>query len=205
MTVTTDTPVLQLAWQNGSESLDLSGLQGLWTEEQYLKLTDTTRRLIEFHDGDIEVLPMPTDKHQVLLEFLFLVLRAFITKSGGKVLFAPLRMQVRSGKYREPDLLLLRDARDARRQNRYWLGADLVVEIISPDDPERDTRLKRADYAEAGIPEYWLVDPEAETVTVLQLADGQYIEHGIFGRGATATSLLLAGFALEVEALFAAE
>jgi Uma2 family endonuclease len=205
MTVTIDTPVLQLAWNNGSEYLDLSGLQGLWTEEQYLKLTDTTRRLIEFNDGDIEVLPMPTDKHQVLLEFLFLALRAFVTQSGGKVLFAPLRMQVREGKYREPDLLVLRDARDARRQNRYWLGADLVVEIISPDDPERDTRLKRADYAEAGIPEYWLVDPAAETVTVLQLAEGSYIEHGIFGRGATATSVLLKGFAVDVAALFAAE
>ncbi len=205
MTVTIDTPVLQLAWNNGSEYLDLSGLQGLWTEEQYLKLTNTTRRLIEFNDGDIEVLPMPTDKHQVLLEFLFLALRAFVTQSGGKVLFAPLRMQVREGKYREPDLLVLRDARDARRQNRYWLGADLVVEIISPDDPERDTRLKRADYAEAGIPEYWLVDPAAETVTVLQLAEGSYIEHGIFGRGATATSVLLKGFAVDVAALFAAE
>jgi Uma2 family endonuclease len=205
MTVTIDTPVLQLAWNNGSEYLDLSGLQGLWTEEQYLKLTDTTRRLIEFNDGDIEVLPMPTDKHQVLLEFLFLALRAFVTQSGGKVLFAPLRMQVREGKYREPDLLVLRDARDARRQNRYWLGADLVVEIISPDDPERDTRLKRADYAEAGIPEYWLVDPEAETVSVLQLADGQYREHGVFGRGTTATSPLLEGFTMDVAALFAAE
>jgi hypothetical protein len=33
----------------------------------------------------------------------------------------------------------VRDANDPRRQNQYWLGADLVVEIVSPDDPERDT------------------------------------------------------------------
>jgi hypothetical protein len=42
----------------------------------------------------------------------------------------------------------VRNANDPRRQNRYWLGADMVVEIISPDNPERDTREKRADYAE---------------------------------------------------------
>jgi Uma2 family endonuclease len=55
------------------------------------------------------------------------------------VLVAPLRIQVRPGKFREPDILLVRDAHDPRRQHRYWLGADLVVEIVSPDNPERDT------------------------------------------------------------------
>ena len=44
------------------------------------------------------------------------------------------------------------DARDPRAQNAYWLGADLVVEIVSPDDPERDTVVKRSDYASAHIP-----------------------------------------------------
>lgn len=53
--------------------------------------------------------------------------------------YAPLRLQIRPGKFHEPDLLLLRDAHDPCNQDAYWLGADLVVEIVSPDDPERDT------------------------------------------------------------------
>lgn len=61
------------------------------------------------------------------------------------------------------------DARDPRRQNRFWLGADLVVEVVSEDDPERDTKVKRADYASAGIPEYWIVNPLDNTITVLVL------------------------------------
>src|SRR4051794_23003180 len=77
---------------------------------------------------------------------------AFVEQIGGKVRFAPLRVQIRTGKFREPDILLVRDANDPRRQNRYWYGADLVVEIVGPDNPERDTQEKRADYAEAGIP-----------------------------------------------------
>jgi len=49
---------------------------------------------------------------------------------------------------------------------------------------------KRADYAEVGILEYWIVNPLDETVTVLRLDGKQYAEHGVFQRGATATSLL---------------
>ena len=185
--------------------VDLLALQGLWTEEQYLKLTDQTNRLIEFTDGVIEVLPMPTDKHQVILAYVYELLVAYIRPRGGKVLFAPLRVQIRAGKHREPDILLVRDAHDPRRQNRYWLGADLVVEIVSLDDPERDTKVKRADYAEVGIPEYWIVNPEDESITVLKLGSAAYAEHGVFHRGAHAPSALLEGFAISVDEVFDAE
>src|SRR5690349_20605030 len=127
-------PILRMVWPNDVSEIDLTSLQGLWSEEQYLRLTDQTNRLIEFTDGVIEVLPMPTDKHQTILEFLFLALRTFILPHGGKVLFAALRLQIRPDKFREPDLLLLRDANDPRRQNRFWLGADVVVEVLSPDN-----------------------------------------------------------------------
>jgi Uma2 family endonuclease len=105
------------------------------------------------------------------------------------------------GTYREPDLLVLLDANDPRRQNASWLGADLVIEIVSPDDPRRDKVEKRIDYASAGIPEYWIVDPQEQTITVLKLEGREYAEHGVFRRGDTATSLLLEGFALEVSAV----
>jgi len=191
---------LRIVGHDNDTVLDLRPIQGLWTEEQYLTMTDHSRRLLEFDDGYIEVLPMPTDKHQAISQFIFLALLAFIRNIGGKVQYAPLRLQIRSGKHREPDILLVRDANDPRRQNRYWLGADVVVEIVSPDDPERDTKIKRADYAEAGIPEYWIVDPEDETISVLRLEDHLYAEHGIFHRGETATSALLQGFAVQVDA-----
>jgi Uma2 family endonuclease len=143
--------------------------QGLWTEEQYLAITDHTNRLVEFTDGFLEVLPMPTDRHQCVLAFLYAAFMAFIQPRGGKVHFAPLRLQVRPGKYREPDLLLLLSATDPRRQNRFWIGADLALEVVSPDKPERDLIEKRADYAEGRVAEYWIVNPEAETITVLML------------------------------------
>jgi Uma2 family endonuclease len=185
--------------------LDLRPIQGLWTEEQYLTATDHSRRLLEFEDGYIEVLPILTDQHQAISQSIFLALLALIQRIGGKVQYAPLRLQIRPGKHREPDILLVLDAHDLRRQNRYWLGADLVVEIVSPDDPERDTKIKRADYAEAGIPEYWIVDPEHESISVLQLEHSSYTEHGVFHRGEMATSVLLQGFAVHVDAVLDAK
>ncbi len=81
-------------------------------------------------------------------------------------------------------------------------GADLVAEVVSPDNPGRDLVEKRIDYAEAGIPEYWIADPRDETITVLSLWEDAYVEHGVFVRGDTATSPLLEGFAVDVTAVF---
>jgi len=182
--------------------LDLLPMQGRWSEEQYLWLTDDTSRLIEWTDGYIEVLPMPTDKHQSVLQFLFLAFLTFVQPLHGKVHFAPLRVRIHDRKYREPDLLLVLDAADPRRQDRYWLGADLVLEVVSPDKPERDLVDKRRDYAEARIAEYWIADPQTDTVTVLTLHGDMYAEQGVFARGATATSVLLPSFTVDVNAVF---
>jgi Uma2 family endonuclease len=67
---------------------------------------------------------------------------------------------------------------------------------------ERELTVKRHDYAEARIPEYWIVNPLDETVTVLTLDGEQYVEHGIFPRGTQATSPLLEGFTVPVSTVF---
>lgn len=193
---------LKMHWEEGEELvLSLDPLQGHWTEAQYLLLSNQTNRLLEYTDGSIEVLPMPTKRHQAISLFLLLSLLAFVRPRGGAVYYAPLRLQVRPGKFREPDLLLVTDATDPRAQDAFWLGADLVVEIVSPDNPERDTEEKPADYAGAGIPEYWIVNPLTDTITVLVLAGESYVTHGVFGRGAQAASALLAGFSVSVDAV----
>ena len=196
---------LRLIVRADGVDLDLLPLQGLWTEEQYLALTDQTNHLIEFTDGNIEVLPIPTSDHQTILLFLYDLFRTASQRTGGRILVAPLRMQVRPGKYREPDILMLCDASDPRYRNAYWLGADLVVEVVSPDRPERDTEEKPRDYAEAGIPEYWIVNPLNATITVLTLAGSAYNTHGVFRRGQRATSVLFQGFSVPVDQVFEAK
>ena len=204
MTVEAHANSLKITRSDGLE-VDLAPLQGLWTEQQYLRLTEQTNHLIEFTDGAIEVLPMPTSRHQTILLLLYERFKTAVQPTGGKVLVAPLRLRLRPGKFREPDILLLRSAGDPRYQDAFWLGADLVVEVVSPDRPERDTEEKVRDYAEAGIPEYWIVNPLDETVTVLTLEGEAYPQHGIFRRGQRATSKLLDGFGIEVDEIFDAQ
>ena len=176
--------------------------QGAWTEADYLWLTDHAEGRVEFTDGYIELLPPVTVTHQVILAFLYEAFAAWVDTRGGLVLLPGVRLRARESKFRAPDLVFLRDRHDARNRNRFWLGADLVLEVVSPDGEERDRVEKRADYAEGGISEYWIVDPPEETLTVLTLDGEGYVEHGVFGGGETATSVLLPGFEVSVTSVF---
>lgn len=198
-------PRLRVVADDECTIADLSALQGCWTEALYLRLTNNCNRLIEFTDGRLEVLPMPTTQHQAILRFLFLAFHAFVAPLGGDVFFAPLRLRIREGKFREPDLLVLLKADDPRRQNDFWLGADLVVEVVSPGGEHRDTVKKRLDYAQAQIPEYWTVNPQDETVTTLALAGGEYDEGAVLRPGDIAASVCLPDFSIAVRDVFASD
>jgi len=93
-----------------------------------------------------------------------------------------------------------------REHEGHWDGADLAMEVVSgdPRDRERDLVAKRRGYARAGISEYWVVDPAEHKILVLTLEGGSYRTHGEFGRGTQTTSVLLPGFAVDVDAVFAA-
>jgi Uma2 family endonuclease len=178
--------------------------QGQWSEDEYLALQ--TNRQVEFSDGCLEVLPVPTTSHQLLVAYLYGVLLAFVSRRQlGTVLFAALPVRLRSGKFREPDILFMARQHADRIGEEFWDGADLVMEIVSEGskDRRRDLVTKRGEYARAGIPEYWIVDPREQRITVLRLSGKRYVVHGAFARGDTATSHLLAGFAVDVTATFA--
>jgi Uma2 family endonuclease len=187
-------PTWEVAW--------LFPAQGAWSEHEYLALN--TSRLVEFSHGRLEVLPMPSDGHQAIVGFLYTAFLAVVQQIGGAVRFAPLRLRLWPGKIREPDLMVLLNAGDPRRQDIYWTGADLVVEVISEDDPDRDLITKRLEYAQAGIPEYWIADPRANTITVLRLAGETYQPHGQFGADDLATSVTLSQLSVPVSAVFEA-
>jgi Uma2 family endonuclease len=174
------------------------------TEKEYFALDFNL--LLEFADGFLEVLPMPTTYHQRVSAFLYKALDAWITAGQlREVLFAPLQVRLRKGKVREPDLVFMKSEHAARIRNQYWRRPDLVIEIVSPKNRRHDLVTKRDEYAEAGIPEYWIVDPQRKTITVLVLMPRAktYSEHGTFTKGTRAASLVLPGFTVDVTETFA--
>jgi Uma2 family endonuclease len=182
------------------EIAELFPEQGLWTEKQYLALS--TNRLVEFDNGTIEVLPVPTKTHQLIVAFFYEVLKSFIA-GHGRVFFAPYRLRIRSGRFREPDVLYLTPEQDARAGEEFTESAELVVEVVSPDDPDRDYVTKRRDYSDAGVPEYWIIDRTLRQVIVLRLDNGEYVETGRFGPGQRADSHRLPGFTVAVDDVLA--
>jgi Uma2 family endonuclease len=181
--------------------------QGEWSEEEYLKLTDHSNVRIETADGRLEFLPMPTETHEALVQFLLLALYRFVEERKlGKVYPNGIRLRIRPRKIRLPDIIFLHKDHFHARHNRVWDGADLVMEVVSddPKDRQRDYEQKLLDYAEAKVAEYWIVDYERRIVLVHRLDVDRYTIHGQFTPGQLATSNLLEGFSIEVAALFAA-
>ncbi|MEM8946632.1 MAG: Uma2 family endonuclease [Planctomycetota bacterium] len=181
--------------------------QGQWTETAYLAVTDSTNARIELVDGRLEFLAMPTDIHEELLQQIYHLLLTYVAaRQLGKVRFAGTRVRTIGGKIREPDVMFLRKENFHLRQGSAWDGIDLAIEVVSddPKDRERDYVEKLAEYAAAGISEYWIVDYQERVVVVNQLVGEKYEQLGRFAEPNLANSALLEDFTVDVKALFAA-
>jgi Uma2 family endonuclease len=180
------------------EVVRLFPAQGCWSEADYFALD--TNQLVEYADGAVEFLPMPTIYHQLILQYLYEELRAFVKTRGlGTVVLAGYKVRIREAKFRLPDILFIKSENVSWIAAQYCEGADLVMEVVSESNRPHDIETKRREYAEARIPEYWIVDPEEGVINVLVLDPGetQYREHGQFSSGSRAVSVLLPGFSID--------
>src|SRR5262245_61154811 len=191
----------------GEPTWDIARLfprQGTWTAAEYVAMD--TNQLVGFSNGFVEVLPTPTLTHQLVAGLPVRLLAAYVEPNRlGTVVAAPYKVRLEEGRYREPDVVFMRAGHEFRLSEQFALGADLVMEVVSEGDENRirDLVAKRAEYAAAGIPEYWIVDPEQGQITVLTLDGATYTVHGEFSRGQQATSKLLPGFAVDVTSALA--
>src|SRR6266487_3931069 len=105
-------------------------LQGSWSEEEYLAFDGN--RIVEFSDGHIEVPPMPTTSHQLMVAYLHGLLFSCVSpRRLGTALFAALRVRLRPEKFREPDVVFMLKKHFRRMGEEFWEGADLVMEVVS--------------------------------------------------------------------------
>ena len=181
--------------------------QGHWSESTYLSFTESLNQLVELVDGRVEVLEMPTKSHQKAVQYLLNLLLTFLTSHRlGDAICAPYRVRLRGQTFREPDIIVYLAGHMSRFGERFGEGADLVMEVVSGDAASRtrDYEDKRRDYAEAGIPEYWIVDPTERRIMVLRLEGDTYSVSGEYAEGQEAESKLLAGFGVDIARVLAA-
>jgi Uma2 family endonuclease len=179
--------------------------QGEWTYEDWLKLPDDGYRY-EVIDGVLYMSPPPLIRHQRGLIRLVDFFMAFLKlRPVGEVLIAPVGVRFPNQSVPlQPDIVFVRTERLDIIQEHYIEGVpDLIIEILSPSNWLYDRREKMRVYQEAGVPEYWIADPRAQTIEIYVLEQGVYQLAGQYGRGELAVSRLLPGFAVPVEAIFA--
>lgn len=170
-----------------------------WTVEAYFELDGTYP--VEYCRGTLDILPMPTLTHQRIAARLYDALRA-AAPPGTEVLFAGTRVKVAEDIFREPDVLYI-PAPASPDHEQYTESAALVIEVLSDSTRRHDLVTKRDDYAQAGIPEYWLVDSDTKLITVLALSGTGYVVQGEFRPGDRAISALLSAFSVDVAEIFA--
>ena len=173
------------------------------TYEDYQHTPEDQRH--ELLDGELIMVPAPNLRHQRIGMRLGALLHAFVQERElGEVFHAPCDVVLSNTDVVQPDLLFVSSERA-----RLLLGGDsvlgapdLVVEILSPATAGRDRTLKRSLYARHGVKEYWLVDPDALTVTVLRPGAADFEVAAVYGEGQTMASPALPGFAADLNELF---
>ena len=145
---------------------------------------------------------MPDSFHQAIGRVLGNIFEQRIERDPeGRVVDAPFKVYLNDRQFREPDVAVMLGIHADRRTKEFWRGADLVVEIISETNRNHDVVTKPTDYAAAGIPEYWVVDPAARAVSALVLVAGKY---QAMESNETIVSRVLPGLTVDLAALFAA-
>ena len=157
----------------------------------------------ELIDGELLVTPSPSPLHQDVVLALAVALRNHLRPAGGRVFVAPTGVKLAEDCVLEPDVVVLGAERAGLVGDRVIDGApDLVVEVLSRGGARRDLFDKREAYERHGVPEYWIVDPIAQTLLVLHAHEGSYAESGRFGMGDTVASPSLPTLQLSVQIVF---
>ena len=173
------------------------------TVDDYLALPES-EYFLELVDGVLEQLPNPGVEHQCLLGALYSALYPCLEAATPRPGVAFCRVSVAFSQFRlvVPDLVYVRMERQHVLRNPILKDApDLVVEILS-QDRAKDLIRNRQWYAAAAIPEYWIMDPINDTLTILELSNGQYTERAILTAQDTLTTPTIPGLTIPLTQIF---
>jgi Uma2 family endonuclease len=183
-------------------------LNQVYTYADYFKWQFEER--VELIKGKIfKMSPAPNFDHQVLAGEVYGTLRDFLRKKTCKVFIAPFDVRLPRKSIEDsaiytvlqPDVCVVCDP--AKFDKKGCIGApDIVVEVLSPGNNEKEMKNKFDIYEESGVKEYWIVSPQDKTFLVNILTDGHYVTSRPMVSGDVVTTTVLPGFAMDLKELF---
>jgi Uma2 family endonuclease len=173
------------------------------TYEEFRLLPDDGKRYELIH-GYVHLIPTPSTRHQLILGNVARSLGIYVENAWlGVLLFAPLDVRLFPDTALQPDLMFISANRAEIIQENFIAGApDLAVEISSPSTAVHDRTTKLPIYAQAGVPEVWLLDTQTKTVEVLKLQGKKYFVDAALAGDQILTSDLFPGWQLPLRELF---
>ena len=193
------------------KSLSQLDPDGVYSYADYLSWK--IEQALELIKGKIFKMAAPNTKHQVLSRELTLALGNHFKNYRCELFIAPFDVRLFDKKKSikadkdvftviQPDLCIVCDLE--KIDTKGCLGApDLIIEILSPGNSRREMKIKKDLYAESGVREYWIVDPNTETVTRFNLeADDNYGRPLIFLSDESMPSIIFPDFILQLSELF---
>ena len=183
-------------------TLEKAKAKRLWTYDEMVAELEETNQPMELWNGEIIMSPAPHPDHQRIVREFFKKLNSFIESAAlGEVFFSPLDVVLTQRRVVQPDVLFISKARLGIVKDYIDGIPDLAMEVISDGSWHRDRIEKKALYEQAGLPEYWIIDPDSETIEVFALDKGVFQLHSRAVGAETAKSKLLAGFGISFKEL----
>lgn len=155
--------------------------ENCYTVEEFRKLTDIGERT-ELIDGIIvDISPSPNIRHQQISGDIFFQIKNYINKNGGKcqVFEAPTDVKLNENTVVIPDIFVACNP-DNFDEQQYNGAPDLIIEIVSPSNSERDYKDKLYLYKNTGVKEYWIIDPVSQRIIVYKFGETNITEFYTF-------------------------
>ena len=178
--------------------------QKMLTYDDYVRLTPPDSGNYELHNGQIIYMPSPIPLHQIVSDNLSANLIVYLRKHKlGRIISAPMDVVFNPIDTFQPDILFLSNERLSLIGDKKIEGApDLVVEILSPSNNQKEMGYKKVIYEMSNVKEYWIINLKKQILTQYENIEGEFLIHRVFEKKDTLTSLTINGFEMPMNELF---
>ena len=170
-----------------------------YTYEEWLEIDGSDRT--ELINGMIRLMASPTPQHQAIsVEALRQIANFLLRKPCRAYAALDVRLHENEDTVFQPDIMVVCD--QSKISKKGCEGApDFIAEIISPSTESHDKVTKYKAYRRAGVPEYWIIEPNSKIITAFRLIDGKYIAD-VYSESDTAPIQTLQGCEIDLSLLF---